>query len=127
MIRSCIVSVILLYMLPAMAQEPTWYKDIAPIVIANCAPCHQPGEAAPFSLLTYENVAKRASFIRKVVASRDMPPWRADGQYTHFANERSLNDKQIALITTWIDHKMPEGRPAERTARPPYPRQRNHV
>lgn len=95
------------------AQEPTYYKDIAPIIQSNCAPCHQPGEAAPFSLLSYEDVAKRASFIKKVVQSHYMPPWRADGSYTHFANERTLTDAQIALIARWIDNKTPEGKPAD--------------
>src|SRR5579863_3602231 len=28
--------------------------DIAPIIYKRCTPCHRPGEAAPFSLLTYE-------------------------------------------------------------------------
>ena len=27
----------------------TFYRDIAPIVYANCAPCHRPGESGPFS------------------------------------------------------------------------------
>ena len=30
--------------------------DIAPIIYKHCAVCHRPGEAAPFPLLTYENV-----------------------------------------------------------------------
>ena len=95
------------------AQDPSYYKDIAPIIQSNCAPCHQPSEAAPFPLLTYEDVAKRASFIKKVVQSHYMPPWRADGSYTHFANERTLTDAQIALIARWIDNKAPEGKPAD--------------
>ena len=99
--------------LPASAQEPTYYKDIAPVILSNCAPCHQPGEAAPFSLLTYADVAKRASFIKKVIQSRYMPPWRADGHYSHFANERGLSDAQIALISKWVDDKTPEGKAAD--------------
>src|SRR5450756_742150 len=95
---------------PALPADPTYYKDIAPVIQSKCAVCHQPGEAAPFPLLTYEDVAKRASFIHKVVESRYMPPWRADGQYSHFANERTLSDGEISLITTWIDHKMPRGK-----------------
>src|ERR1700760_1957849 len=84
-------------------QAPTYYKDIAPIILSNCAPCHQPGEAAPFSLLTYEDVAKRASFIKRVVQSHYMPPWRPDATYSHFANERGLTDAQIATIAQWVD------------------------
>lgn len=31
-------------------------KDIAPIFFKSCAECHRPGEAAPFSVLSYKNV-----------------------------------------------------------------------
>lgn len=91
-----------------MAQ--TYYKDVAPIVIQKCAPCHRPGEAAPFNLLEYEDVAKRATFIKKVVQDRVMPPWKADNTYVHFANDRSLSDEEINTIAAWVDKKMPKGR-----------------
>src|ERR1700729_617945 len=96
-------------MLAANAQEVTYTRDIAPLIMEKCARCHQPGEAAPFSLLTYEDVSKRASFIKKVIQSRYMPPWHADAQYSHFANDRSLSDKEIALLSKWIDDKAPKG------------------
>ena len=108
-----IICGILLLVLCVHAQDPTYYKDIAPIVQTNCAPCHRPGEAGPFSLLTWEDVAKRASFIKKVIQSRYMPPWRADRQYVHFANERGLSDNEISLLTRWIDNKTPQGKPAD--------------
>jgi hypothetical protein len=112
-IATLVIPIFFFHLMSVRAQGPTYYKDIAPIIQSNCAPCHQPGEAAPFSLLTYEDVAKRASFVRKVVGSRYMPPWRADSGYRHFANERLLNDRQIELISQWIDDKAPEGRPSE--------------
>lgn len=92
------------------AQEITYHKDIAPIVQAKCAPCHHPGAGAPFSLLSYSDVAKRASFIKEVVQTRYMPPWRADNNYVHFANDRSLPQKEIDLLVKWIDNKSPEGK-----------------
>ena len=45
------------------AAAPTFNKDIAPILYENCATCHRPGEVAPFSLLTYQDAAKRASLL----------------------------------------------------------------
>ena len=45
------------------AEVPTYNKDIAPILWKNCAGCHRPGEIGPFSLLTYKDAAKRASFL----------------------------------------------------------------
>ena len=44
----------------AAAAAPTFNHDIAPILYKNCATCHRPGEVAPFSLLTYQDAAKRA-------------------------------------------------------------------
>ena len=72
------------------APPPTFAHDIAPIVYEKCAPCHHPGEAAPFSLLTYEDVKKRAAQIATVTRSGLMPPWLPEHGYGDFADERRL-------------------------------------
>src|SRR4051812_14102483 len=59
----------------------TYCKDIAPIFVQQCATCHRPGQAAPFSLLSYEDVEKRARQIAEVTASRYMPPWMSEPGY----------------------------------------------
>src|SRR5688500_10789648 len=91
------------------AQNVTYTKDIAPIIQAKCVNCHKPNEAAPFSLVTYEDVAKRASFIKKVVSSRYMPPWRADAHYVDYSNNRSLSNEEINKIVQWVNDKTPKG------------------
>ena len=91
-------------------QKPVTYnKDIAPIIEAKCVACHRPGEAAPFNLLTYEDALKKATNMAKVVASRYMPPWKADDHYVAFANNRSLSDQQIKLIIDWAKSGAPKG------------------
>ena len=60
---------------PRKAAMLTFNKDIAPIVFQSCAECHHPGGPAPFSLLSYEDVKKRAKQIVAVTESRYMPPW----------------------------------------------------
>ena len=35
------------------ADSPTFYKDVLPILQANCQSCHRPGEVAPMSLITF--------------------------------------------------------------------------
>jgi hypothetical protein len=66
----------------AAAQQParalTFAADVAPIVRARCAGCHAPGQAGPFALLGYDDVAKRSRVIADVVARRVMPPWLPD-------------------------------------------------
>ena len=94
----------------AQAQTPTYHRDIQPIITQHCAmPCHHPGGVGPFSLLTYEDVAKRAKFVAKVTQIRYMPPFPADRTFQHYANERSLSDNEINLIQAWVKGGMPVG------------------
>ncbi len=38
------------------ASTVTFTKNVAPILFKNCAECHRPGEIAPMSLMTYQEV-----------------------------------------------------------------------
>jgi len=87
----------------------TFAEAIAPIVYTNCVTCHRPGEAAPFSLISYEDVAKRGALIAKVTESRYMPPWHAEPGYGEFVGERRLSEAQIATIAAWVRQGMPRG------------------
>jgi AhpC/TSA family len=87
----------------------TWCRDIAPIVLANCAGCHRPGETAPFPLLTYHDVAKRSQQIVHVIRKHLMPPWKAVHDFGRFQNERRLSDREIGLIATWSATGKPKG------------------
>jgi hypothetical protein len=99
-------------LLPA-ADKVTFSEHIAPIVYGNCVTCHRPGEAAPFALISYEDVKKRGSLIATVTKARYMPPWHAAHDYGEFAGERRLTDQQIATIADWVQQGMPEGDPAK--------------
>jgi Tfp pilus assembly protein PilF len=102
----------------AQAAPPTFPHDIAPIIIESCAPCHHPGEAAPFSLLTYQDVKKRAAQIATVTRTGFMPPWLPEKGYGDFAGDRRLTSEQIETISEWVRDGAPEG-PAD--AIPPAP------
>lgn len=98
---------------------PTFNKDIAPIIFNNCAVCHHPGGAGPFSLLSYKDVGKRAKQIAAVTESRYMPPWLPEPGHGEFADERRLNDEQIKLIRRWAEQGAAEGVASDL---PPVPR-----
>ncbi|HUA20349.1 MAG TPA: hypothetical protein VMB25_16490 [Bryobacteraceae bacterium] len=104
----------------ASAATPTFNKDIAPILYANCATCHRPGQVAPFSLLTYQDASKRAALIAGAVSQRFMPPWKPEPGYGDFANVRRLTDAQIALIQEWAKKGTPEGDPADKPQPPQF-------
>lgn len=91
------------------AQQVTFTEHIAPLIYQKCTPCHRPGEAAPFSLITYDDVIAKGKFIGKVTQSRYMPPWRADADFGEFKNNKRLRDDEIALLQQWIAAGMPKG------------------
>jgi hypothetical protein len=90
-------------------NAPTYCRDIAPVLNANCVTCHRPGEVAPFSLLTYKDVRKRGKTIAMVTQRRIMPPWKPVPGYGDFVGTRRLTDEQISLIQKWVTAGMPEG------------------
>ncbi|MEQ9411284.1 MAG: redoxin family protein [Fuerstiella sp.] len=85
-------------------------RDIAPILLTHCARCHRPGEAAPFSLLSYSDTVRHAKQIRAVVEQRLMPPWKPVADFGRFKNNHRLTDAQIAKISAWVASGSPEGR-----------------
>jgi len=101
---------------PLAAQ--TFSHDIAPLIYKNCASCHRPGESAPFSLLSFDDVRKHTRQIAVVTKSRYMPPWLPQPGYGEFQDEHRLTDAEIKLIGDWVTAGMPEGKPAE-TPPPP--------
>jgi len=104
----------------AAADAVTFNSQIAPIIYKNCSTCHRPGEAAPFSLLSYEDVKRKGKTIGKATTAHAMPPWKAEPASYSYRDERRLTDKQIALIQTWVAEGMPEGKASEKPAPPKF-------
>src|SRR5215471_6801645 len=88
-------------------------RDIAPIIFRSCAACHRPGEAAPFSLLTYSDVRRHARQIADVAKSRSMPPWLPEPQPLKFADEQRLSSAEIDRIAKWVEQGAIAGDPKD--------------
>ena len=101
-------------------ESVTFTEDVAPIVFNKCATCHRPGEAAPFSLMTYDDVKRRGTLIAKAVGSHAMPPWKAVASDFAYKGDRRLSEAEIDTITRWVGAKMPEGDPAKLPAMPAF-------
>jgi tetratricopeptide (TPR) repeat protein len=94
---------------PMSADDPTFTTDIAPLLHARCVSCHQPQGDAPFALVTYDDVRRRARLIADVTAKRYMPPWKPDVDSPAFLGSRRLTDREIAVIERWVKAGAPEG------------------
>ena len=91
------------------AGPVTFNKHVLPILQKNCQTCHRPGEIAPMSFLTYQEVRPWAKAIEAAVVKRQMPPWFADPAYGHFANDKRLTDAEIVTLSAWADGGAVEG------------------
>jgi len=83
------------------ASNPTFDKDVLPILQKNCQTCHR-NDARPW-----------AKAIKAAVLSEKMPPWFADPKYGHFANDRRLQQQDIDTLVAWADQGAPEGNPKD--------------
>ncbi|MBV9034835.1 MAG: hypothetical protein JO182_10120, partial [Acidobacteriaceae bacterium] len=93
------------------AQTVTFNRDIAPLIYEHCAPCHHEGGIGPFPLTSYSDVRKHASQIVSVIERRYMPPWPPQPGFGDFRGDRHLSDKEIKLISDWVQSGRPEGPP----------------
>ena len=100
------------------AKQPTFTKDVAPILQRSCVNCHRAGESAPMSLMTYEEVRPWARSIKTRTSSREMPPFHMDKTIgiTKFKNDPSLSDDEIQTIAKWVDSGAPRGNAADMPA-----------
>jgi hypothetical protein len=90
-------------------QVPTWKSGVQEIILSNCMPCHNGGNAGPFHLNTYESVAGRASFIIELTSSGIMPPWLPSDKGVPLRHVRSISREDIATIQAWVNAGKPEG------------------
>jgi len=61
------------------------------------------------SLLTYSDARPWAKAMKAAVVTEKMPPWFADPNFGHFANDRRLSPAEIATLSSWADGGAPEG------------------
>ncbi len=99
---------------PKAEEEPvTFARHVAPILWKNCVRCHRPGEVGPFGLLTYQDAAKRASFIHEVTEDDRMPPWKPHPGAGVFLDAPLLSVVEKETLRRWATTGCEPGDPAE--------------
>ena len=98
------------------AASPTYAKDVAPILHAKCITCHRPGEVAPMSLRTFDEVRPWARAIKQKVTAREMPPWFADAAHGSFSQRRALSPASRSTPSCrWVGCRRRARQPGGRT------------
>jgi thiol-disulfide isomerase/thioredoxin len=90
-------------------SQVNFAEHVAPIMQKHCQECHRPNTSAPFSLISYKQVAAKADAIAEVVTEGRMPPWYASDEAGHFINRRSLSAEERDTLLDWLRLGKPMG------------------
>jgi mono/diheme cytochrome c family protein len=90
-------------------SRPTYYPDVAMVLLRHCSNCHSAEAGFPFSLVGEANAQKHAVMIDEVVSQGRMPPWLAAGNTGPFTNRRSLHPAEREILRAWVGNGMPRG------------------
>lgn len=89
---------------PATKPSFTYEKDIAPIMMASCSPCHFPESGKKKPLDTYETTAKN---IDDILVRVQLPI--DHDQYMPFKSKKpALTTREIEILKKWQMDKMPK-------------------
>src|ERR1700733_6780684 len=80
------------------SSQPTFYRDVLPILQSHCQNCHRLGEVAPMPLVTYEQSKPWARGMVAEVRMKMMPPWFVVPGLGVFANTSCLTEKAILFF-----------------------------
>ncbi len=106
----------------AVPAAPTFTKDVAPIMMRSCVNCHRPNQAAPMSLLSYEEARPWAQVDQGTRVEGEMPPWGLDETVgiKEIIDDPSLSPVEVQTIVKWVDSGAPKGNPADMPAAPQF-------
>ncbi len=96
-------------------EIPTFSRDVAPVLQRSCQSCHTPGGIGPMALVTYDQVRPWARAIKAKTSRREMPPWFIEKHIgiQRFKDDTSLSDREIDMVSRWVDAGAPQGNPAD--------------
>ena len=93
---------------------PTYYQDVAPLLVDRCGACHVSGGIAPFSVHDAAEASAWAAASLNAVESGSMPPFFARttdecSPAAPFLDDPTLSDDEVELLRDWVDAGAPEG------------------
>jgi hypothetical protein len=101
-------------------DQPTYHREIRPILDDACNGCHREGGIGPFALTDYASVVEFGPLLVSAVELGSMPPWPPSDCCAPLLYHRELSPERLAVIERWLEIDAPEGDPADAPA-PPEP------
>jgi hypothetical protein len=99
---------------------PTFFRDVLPFVHNQCQKCHSPGQAGPFSLLSYDDAVEWIDIGLEEIDARRMPPAQIESDFD-YQGIKPPTAAEIAMLRAWVAAGKPEGNPADAPPLTPLP------
>ena len=87
----------------AKFADISYAHDVAPIVQAKCATCHEAGGIGPMALTSYDKIKAMSPMIREVIRTRRMPPYLADETVGKFQDDDRLTPAEMKTLVHWVE------------------------
>lgn len=86
-------------------DSPSFASDVLPIIEANCASCHNPGQMASDTVRIADagDVAEISDGIKTVTQTGYMPPWPASDEGVALKHDPRLSADDLATLAAWSD------------------------
>ncbi len=94
---------------PTVPEQPTFAEHVAPIVYAQCTPCHRAEGSAPLPFESFDDVRDHATQIVEVTASGFMPPWLPEPGHGEFRGARRLSSVERDTLARWAEQGASSG------------------
>lgn len=98
----------------------TYYRDAKPIFDERCGSCHATGGIGPFPLTSYDEITPLGQLVHEALEVGEMPPWPPGGECASYEHDRSLTDRELDVLLSWIEQGMAAGDPRDEPP-PPEP------
>lgn len=97
-------------------SEPTFHRDVRPILDAHCVECHQSGGVGPTDYTDASSWAEGTPTWGPVavsaVESGFMPPWKPSDACHPLDHARMLEPEEQEVLSRWADAGFPLGDPS---------------
>jgi len=105
---------------PGESHAVTYFRDVLPFLHGHCQRCHSPGQAGPFSLLSYDDAVDWIDIGLEEIEARRMPPAQIESDFD-FTGPKAPTAAEIEMLRAWVAAGKPEGVAADAPPLEPLP------
>ncbi len=84
-------------------ENPTYHKDVRPIIDKHCLNCHNGQSVAPYDFNDHELTVSMGNTILFDIENGNMPPWYVSDDCAPLKEKLKLADFEVQTIRNWVE------------------------